>query len=412
MTQASLKAPTAQTEETPQSSAIMNTYGRFPIAFERGEGMYLYNTEGEGYLDFFSGIAVNALGHAHPHAVKAVQDQAAKLWHVTNLFQIPAQERFAQRLVETSFADVVFFCNSGLEAMEAALKAARRYHYKAGAPQRWRTITVQGAFHGRSLATIAAAGNPKYMEGFGKPVDGFDSVPFGDLDAVKAAITDETAAIALEPVLGEGGIQPAQLSYLQALRSIADEAGILLIFDEIQCGMGRTGKLWAHEWAGIAPDLLASAKGLGGGFPIGAVLASHKGASGMEPGVHGTTFGGNLLAMAAGNAVLDVMLAPGFLDQVDQTARYFWHELLELVAKYNTVFETVRGAGFMLGIKLKPSIVNGEFVKALLDNKLITVVAADNIVRVMPPLIASKADCDAAIQILEKTAIAFTKNEN
>lgn len=411
MNQTSLKPPQPPLQQALATSAIMNTYGRFPIAFERGEGMYLFDTAGARYLDFFAGIAVNALGHAHPHAVKAVQEQAAKLWHVTNLFQIPEQERFAQRLVESSFADVAFFCNSGLEAMEAALKAARRYHYKNGAPEKWRTITVKGAFHGRSLATIAAAGNPKYIEGFGHPADGFDSVPFGDLDAIKAAITNETAAIALEPVLGEGGIQPAQLSYLQGLRALANEAGILLIFDEIQCGFGRTGKLWAHEWAGIAPDLLASAKGLGGGFPIGAVLASHKGASGMEPGVHGTTFGGNLLAMAAGNAVLDIIMEPGFLDQVDETARYLWHRLEELAATHSSVFETVRGAGFMLGLKLVPTITNGDFVKALLDKKLLTVGAADNVVRLLPPLIVTKEECDTAIQVLQDAAISFTQKE-
>lgn len=385
-------------------SAVMNTYARFPVALDRGEGMYLFDTDGRRFLDFYGGIAVNAVGHTHPHVVKTLQDQAAKLWHVSNLFQIPDQERFARRLTENSFADVVFFCNSGLEAMEGALKFARRYHHKQGNPGKWRTITVQGAFHGRSLATIAAANNAKYLEGFGPAADGFDNVPFGNMNALRDAITEETAAIALEPVQGEGGINPASLEYLQDLRKTADEFGLLLVFDEIQCGMGRTGKMWAHEWAGIAPDILASAKGIGGGFPLGAVLASEKGASGMDPGYHGTTYGGNPLAMAVGNAVLDVITADGFLDRVDAVARTFWDKLQSVVSDYPNVFQEVRGAGLMLGLLCADSVVNGTLVKTLLDNGLLTVGAANNVIRLLPPLIVEDTHCDEAIDILRKTA--------
>lgn len=391
------------TSET-NKSAVMNTYARYPLTFERGEGMYLYATDGRRYLDFYGGIAVNAVGHSHPHMVKALQDQAAKLWHVTNLFHIPEQERLATRLTQDSFADQVFFCNSGLEAMEGAIKLARRYHFKKGQAEKWRTITVQGAFHGRSLATIAAANNPKYLEGFGKPADGFDSVPFGNMNALRDAVTGETAAIALEPIQGEGGINPASLDYLRALRATADEFGLILIFDEIQCGMGRTGKMWAHEWAGMAPDILASAKGIGGGFPMGAILASDKGASGIDPGYHGTTFGGNPLAMAVGNAVLDIMTADGFLENVNAVSAYLWSKLQKLVADNPGVFETVRGAGLMLGVKCAEGVVAGEMVKALMANGMLTVGAADNVVRLLPPLVAGEEHCDEAVAILEKTA--------
>lgn len=387
-----------------KKSAVMNTYARYPLTFERGEGMYLYATDGRRYLDFYGGIAVNAVGHSHPHMVKTLQDQAAKLWHVTNLFQIPDQERLATRLTQDSFADQAFFCNSGLEAMEGAIKIARRYHYKNGQPEKWRTITVQGAFHGRSLATIAAANNPKYLEGFGKPADGFDSVPFGNMNALRDAITGETAAIALEPIQGEGGINPASLDYLKALRATADEFGLMLVFDEIQCGMGRTGKMWAHEWAGIAPDILAAAKGIGGGFPMGAILATDKGASGIDPGYHGTTFGGNPLAMAVGNAVLDIMTADGFLETVKDTSNYLWGKLQKLVADNPSVFETVRGAGLMLGLKCAGGVVAGDMVKALMANGMLTVGAADNVVRLLPPLTVGREHCDEAIAILEKTA--------
>ncbi len=397
----------ASTSTDTTASAIMNTYARFPVTFERGEGMYLYDADGRRYLDFYGGIAVNAAGHCHPHLVKALQDQAAKLWHVTNLFQIPDQEKLAKRLTEGSFADKVFFCNSGLEAMEGAIKIARRFFYKKDQPQKWRTITVKGAFHGRSLATIAAAGNPKYLEGFGKPADGFDSVPFGNMNALRDAITGETAAIALEPIQGEGGINAASLDYLRDIRATADEFGLMLIFDEIQCGMGRTGKMWAHEWAGVAPDIMASAKGLGGGFPMGAILASDKGASGIDPGYHGTTFGGNPLAMAVGNAVLDVLTAEGFLENVEAVSRSFWSKLEQLVAKHPTVFDSVRGAGLMLGLKCVADVPAGDMGKALLENGLLTVGAAENVVRLLPPLIAEEAHCDEAIAILDKTAAAL-----
>ncbi|MDJ0683999.1 MAG: aspartate aminotransferase family protein [Alphaproteobacteria bacterium] len=408
MSTASQAKATEPGKTEPAPSAVMNTYGRFPIALERGAGAHLWDTDGKKYLDFYGGIAVNSVGHAHPHVVQALKDQAEKLWHASNLFVIPEQERFARRLTEDSFADVAFFCNSGVEAMEAAIKAGRRYHYKNGAPERWRTITVAGAFHGRSLGTIAAAGNAKYLEGFGKPADGFDSVPFGNMNALRDAIGPETAAIAVEPVQGEGGINAARLDYLRDLRAAADEFGLMLIFDEIQCGMGRTGKMWAHEWAGVAPDILASAKGIGGGFPLGAVLATHKGASGMEPGVHGTTYGGNPLAMAVGNAVLDVLLADGFLDGVDAVARRLWFKLQDLVAAHGDVFVEARGAGLMLGLKCAPEHVNLDVIKALMAGGLLTVGAADNVVRLLPPLIVTDADCDEAIRILTETAVSLS----
>ena len=294
-------------------SAVMSTYGRYDLEFERGEGPYLITTDGRQFLDFAAGIAVNSLGHSHPHLVKTLQDQAAKLWHVSNLYNIPEQTRLADRLAKATFADKVFFCSTGLEAMEGAIKLCRRYQFAEGAPERWRIVTVEGAFHGRSLATIAAAKNEKHLEGFGPPADGFDQVPFDNLNELRNAIGPETAAIAFEHIQGEGGIRPADLEYLRSLREIADEFGVLLLFDEVQCGYGRTGKLFAHEWAGITPDVMAIAKGLGSGFPIGAFIATEDAAKGMVPGTHGSTFGGNPLAVSVGNAVLDVLLEDGVL---------------------------------------------------------------------------------------------------
>jgi acetylornithine/N-succinyldiaminopimelate aminotransferase len=299
-----------------QPSPLFETYARADIAFDHGEGSWIVDTRGERYLDFGGGIAVSALGHAHPHLVETLREQAGKLWHTSNLYEVPEQRRLAQRLVDATFADKVFFTNSGAEALECAIKTARRYHYAKGHPERFRIITFEGAFHGRTLATIAAGGQPKYLEGFGPKVEGFDQVPFDDMDALKAAITDETAALLIEPVQGEGGIRPVALSFLRDLRALCDDKGLLLIFDEVQSGMGRTGKLFAHEWAGIEPDIMAVAKAIGGGFPMGACLATEEAASGMVPGVHGTTYGGNPLAMAVGNAVLDVILADGFLEGV------------------------------------------------------------------------------------------------
>ena len=331
--------------------AIMPTYGRFDLAFEKGEGAYLYTGDGRKYLDFASGIAVTALGHAHPHLVKTLTEQAGKLWHCSNLFQIPDQQRLAERLVAHTFADTCFFGNSGAEAVECALKIVRKYHDETGNPGRYRVIACNGSFHGRTLATLAAAGNPKYLKGYAPDVEGFDHVAFGNLNELRAAITDETAALLVEPVQGEGGIKAASHDYLRGLRQVADEYGLLLVFDEVQCGMGRSGKLFAHEWAGVAPDVMTVAKGLGGGFPVGACLATERAAIGMTAGAHGSTFGGSPLAMAVANAVLDVMLAEGFLPRVDRIARLLRRRLDGLVAEYPKVFSEARGAGLLLGLR-------------------------------------------------------------
>lgn len=383
-------------------SAVMSTYGRYDLEFERGEGAYLYTADGRRFLDFAAGIAVNSLGHSHPHLVKTLQEQAGKLWHVSNLYNIPDQTRLADRLAAATFADKVFFCSTGLEAMEGAIKLCRRYHIANGAPERWRVVTVEGAFHGRSLATIAAAKNEKHLEGFGPPVDGFDQVPFGNLNELRAAIGPETAAITFEPVQGEGGIRPADLESLRSLREIADEFGVLLLFDEVQCGNGRTGKLFAHEWAGIAPDVMAIAKGIGGGFPIGAFLATEEASKGMVPGTHGSTFGGNPLAVAVGNAVLDVLLEDGFLENVDKTGRKFWDRLNETVARHPKVYESVRGAGLMLGVKC--FVPAGDVVVALQKEGMLTVPAGDNVARFLPPLNIEDSHIDEAIEIIDRVA--------
>ncbi|GAB4181756.1 MAG: aspartate aminotransferase family protein [Thalassobaculales bacterium] len=383
-------------------SAVMPTYGRYELAFERGEGPYLFTADGRRYLDFAAGIAVNALGHAHPHLVRALQEQAGKVWHVSNLYRIPEQERLAERFAAHSFADKVFFCNSGAEAVEGAIKLARKYQYETGHPERWRVISCQGAFHGRTLATLAAAGNEKYLKGFGPQTDGFDLVPFGNMNELRDRITPATAAILVEPVQGEGGIRPADLQYLKALRQVADEFGLLLIFDEVQCGMGRTGKLFAHEWAGVTPDVLATAKGIGGGFPLGAFMATDKAAAGMVPGSHGSTYGGNPLAMAVGNAVLDVLLAPGFLEQVDRVARYAWKRLKAIVADHPQAFSELRGAGLMLGLKCVGP--NTEMVDRLRAEGLLMVTAGDNVVRLVPPLIITEAHVDEAADIIARCA--------
>jgi len=389
------------------SGALMPTYARADLAFERGEGAYLFGDDGRRYLDFGSGVAVNALGHAHPHLVKALQDQAGKLWHCSNLFQIPEGERLAARLCARSFAEVAFFCNSGAEAVEGAIKLARKHFHEQGAPERNRVITCSGAFHGRTLATISAAGNPKHLTGFGPATDGFDQVAFGNMNELRAAITDETAAILVEPVQGEGGVRPATLDYLRALRAVCDEFGLLLLFDEVQSGMGRTGKLYAYEWAGIAPDVMALAKGLGGGFPVGAVLATEAAAGGMTPGSHGSTFGGNPLAMAVGNAVLDVILGEGFLDRVDRIARLAWDRLSGLVARYPGVLTELRGAGLLLGLKC--AVPNGDLVARLREGGLLTVPAAENVVRLLPPLVIEEGHLDEALIILERTCAGFAK---
>lgn len=382
--------------------AVLPTYAPADLAFERGEGVYLFDADGRQYLDFASGIGVDALGHAHPRLVGVLQEQAAKLWHCANLYRIPDQERMAERLVAASFADSVFFCNSGAEAVECGLKMARRYHHANGAPERYRILGFEGAFHGRTLATIAAGGQAKHLEGFGPPMDGFDHVPFQNINALRAAIGPETAAILVEPVQGESGIRAIDAENLQRLRQTADEFGLLLFFDEVQCGMGRTGKLFAHEWAGVTPDILATAKGLGGGFPVGACLANERAAAAMTPGSHGSTFGGNPLAMAVANAVLDVLLEEGFLAHVQAMGNALKARLEEIVAAAPNVFTEVRSAGLMLGLKAVPPC--RDLVERLRREGLLTVAAGDNVVRMLPPLIIEEAHVEEAAGLLARVA--------
>ena len=380
------------------SPAVMPTYARQDVVFERGEGAWLIATSGERYLDFASGVAVNALGHAHPRLIAALTGQAEKLWHCSNLYRIAGQERLAERLCEATFADKVFFTNSGAEACEGAIKLARRYHFASGHPERWRIVTSKGAFHGRTLATIAAAGNEKYLEGFGEPAPGFDLVPFGDLEAVEKAIGPQTAAIMVEPVQGEGGVRVGSNQFLKALRKLCDDYGLLLVLDEVQCGMGRTGKLFAHEWAGIKPDVMAVAKGIGGGFPVGCFAATAEAAKGMVPGTHGSTYGGNPLAMAVGNAVLDAVLDSGFLDHVREMGLRLKQELARVKDENPGVVEEVRGSGLLAGIKVKPPM--GEVVGACTAEKLLTVGAGENVVRLLPPLNVTEAEISEAVNRL------------
>ncbi len=385
----------------------MPTYARADIAFERGEGANLFTADGRRYLDFAAGVAVNALGHAHPHLVAALTEQAGKLWHVSNLYDIPQSARLAERLTAHSFADRVFFCNSGAEAMEGVIKLARRYHHQAGRPERRRIITCEGAFHGRTLTTLAAAKNPKHLDGFGPAAEGFDQVAFGNLNELRAAITSETGAVLVEPVQGEGGVRVANLDYLRGLRAVCDEFGLLLLFDEVQTGMGRTGKLFAYEWSDVVPDAMALAKGLGGGFPVGAFLATESAAAGMTAGLHGSTFGGNPLAMAVGNAVLDVMLAEGFLNRVDRIARILWRDLEALVARHPRVLAELRGAGLLLGLRCV--VPGAEMVARLREQGLLAVPAAENVVRLLPPLVVEESHIEEALGILERVCADWTK---
>jgi acetylornithine/N-succinyldiaminopimelate aminotransferase len=382
------------------TSHMMPTFARVNLAFERGEGVWLTATNGERYLDFTSGVAVNALGHAHPHLVAAMTAQAQKLWHVSNLYEIPEDERAAKRLCEASFADVVFFCNSGAEAMEGAIKTARKYQSVSGHPERFRIITFEGAFHGRTLATLAAGGQKKYLDGFGPVVEGFDQVAFGDLDAVKRAIGPETGAILIEPLMGEGGVRVVAPSFLRALRELADQHGLMLVFDEVQSGMGRTGVLFAHQRTGVTPDIMALAKALGGGFPVGAVLATAEAAKGMTAGTHGSTFGGNLLAMSAVNATLDIMLAPGFFDRVQRIALLFKQRLAEIKDRYPTLIDEVRGEGLLVG--LRALVPAGELVDALRAENVLAVGAGDNVVRLLPPLIINEQELAEGITRLDR----------
>jgi acetylornithine/N-succinyldiaminopimelate aminotransferase len=386
---------------------LLPVFARVDLAFTRGEGCYLVATNGERYLDFTSGVAVNALGHAHPHLVAALQEQATKLWHMSNLFKSPDGEILASRLCEQSFADFVFFCNSGAEAMEGVIKLVRHYHFSKGHGERNRIITFEGAFHGRTLATLAATGSAKYLEGFGPPMDGFDQVAHGDLDAVKKAIGPNTAGILIEPVQGEGGVRSAPNSFFRALRELCDQHGLLLAFDEVQTGMGRTGDLFAYKRVGVTPDVMSLAKALGGGFPIGAVLASADAAKGMAPGSHGSTFGGNPLAVAAANAVLDVMLKPGFFENVQKMSLLLKQKLASVVDRYPSVLSEVRGEGLLIGVKAV--IPSGDLVAALRDQKLLTVGAGDNVVRFLAPLIVSESEIDQSIQSLERACATLSK---
>jgi len=378
---------------------LYDTYNRAALRFERGEGIWLITEGGERYLDFAAGIAVNSLGHSHPHLVSTIKDQADKLWHLSNLYEVPGQEKLGGRLVEATFADKVFFTNSGAEAIECAIKTARRYHYVNGNPERFRVITFEGAFHGRTLATIAAGGQAKYLEGFGPKVDGFDQVPFGDEAALRAAITDETAAILLEPVQGEGGLRGFPEEFMRLVRQICDDKGLLLILDEVQTGVGRTGKLFAHEWSGITPDIMAVAKGIGGGFPMGACLATAEAAKGMTAGVHGTTYGGNPLAMAVGNAVLDVVLADGFLENVRETTLTLKQGLASIIDRYPNIISEIRGRGLLMGIKCV--VPNVTLIQALRDEHFLSVGAGDNVIRLLPPLVTTPEEAREALNRIE-----------
>jgi acetylornithine/N-succinyldiaminopimelate aminotransferase len=392
-----------------QDSPLFNTYARADLAFVHGEGAWLEARDGRRYLDFAAGIAVDCLGHAHPHLVEALTRQAARLWHVSNLFEIPEQTRLGERLVAASFADRAFFCNSGAEATECAYKTARRYHHVNGAPERWRIITFEGAFHGRTLAGIAAGGQAKHLEGFGPKVDGFDQVPFADPDVWEDVIGPETAAIMIEPIQGESGIRVVPHDRLRAIRKLCDERGLLMILDEVQCGMGRTGCMFAHELAGVTPDIMTLAKGMGGGFPLGACLATERVASAMTPGSHGTTFGGNPLAMAVGNAVLDVILSDGFLDRVKETAAMLKQQLAGLLDRHPGIFEQIRGEGLMLGLKCRAA--SGDVVAAAREQGLLTVAAGDNVVRLLPPLIVGAAEVDEAVARLDRALAELARRQ-
>jgi acetylornithine/N-succinyldiaminopimelate aminotransferase len=385
---------------------LMPTYARMSVAFERGEGMYLYDTNGKKYLDFYSGIGVMCLGHSHPTLVKALQEQGAKLWHTANTYRIPEGERLAERLTQECGADTVFFSNSGAESIECAIKMVRKYHYEKGNKGKYRMITMASAFHGRTLAGIAAAGQEKLTKGFEPLPDGFDVVPFNDLDAVKAAIGPETGGIMVEPIQGEGGIRVLPDETLQALRKICDENGLLLVFDEIQCGMGRTGKLFAYQWSGIEPDIITAAKGIGGGFPLGACLATEEAASGMVVGTHGSTYGGNPLAMAIGNAVLDELLKPEFFQHVHEMGAMLHGRLAALQQRHSDMVSEVRGKGLMAGIRI-PDVPTRELVIDLIDRGFCPAVAGDMVVRMLPPLILDENHIDEAMGYLDAALTAF-----
>ena len=383
-------------------AALMPTYNRADLAFERGEGAWLYTADGRRFLDFGAGIATSSLGHNHAHLVAAIAEQAGRVMHVSNLYRVPGAERLAARLVEATFADSVFFCNSGAEANEGLVKMMRRAMAQTGRGERVRVVCFDGAFHGRTLAMLAATGNAKYLAGFGPVVEGFDHVPFGNMNALRDAIGPQTAGILVEPIQGEGGVRPASLRFLQELRQACDEYGILLAMDEVQCGMGRTGKLFAHQWAGIEPDVVSAAKGIAGGFPMGAILAKEAVAKHLTAGSHGTTFGGNPLACAAANAVLDVVLAPGFLADVVRRGQMLWEALGALAAEEPEVFSGVRGAGLMQGLQCV--VPNGEVQAAFTAEGLLSVAAGDNVLRLVPPLVVSDADIAEAVAMMRRGA--------
>ncbi len=387
------------------TSSLLPTYARYPLSFARGAGAWLETADGARYLDLGAGIAVASLGYSHPHLVAALTEQAQHLWHTSNLFQIPQAERLAERLCAATFADFVFFTNSGAEALEGAIKTARKYHAVAGHPERFHLVTFEGAFHGRTLATIAAGGNEKYIEGFGPKAEGFDRVPYGDIEAVKAAIGPQTAGILVEPIQGEGGIRVPPRQFLRALREICDDHGLLLVLDEVQSGVGRTGKFFAYEHAGIMPDIMAIAKGIGGGFPLGAFLTTKDAGRGMTLGTHGTTYGGNPLATAVGNAVLDVVLADGFLESVAAKGLRFKQKLASLKDRYGNVVAEVRGEGLMLGLQLR--VPPAEFAAAAREAKVLVIPAADNVVRLLPPLVISDEEIGEAVERLETACLQF-----
>ena len=385
--------------------SVLPTYNRAPLAFVKGEGSWLIAEDGRRYLDLGSGIAVNALGHAHPALVQVLTDQAQKLWHVSNVYTVPEQERLAGLLTDQTFADTVFFTNSGTETAELAIKMARKFHYDAGHPERVEIVTFEGAFHGRSTGAIAAAGSEKMVKGFGPLMPGFVHLKWGDHDALRAAITTKTCAVIIEPIQGEGGIRVVPDQCLKGLRDLCDETGTLLIFDEVQCGMGRTGRLFAHEWAGVTPDIMMVAKGIGGGFPLGAVLATERAASGMTAGTHGSTYGGNPLGCAVGAKVVEIVSDPAFLAEVARKGALLRQGLESLVARHPQVFEAVRGEGLMLGLKCKPA--PADVVKAGYEHGILTIAAADNVLRLLPALNISDADITEALRRLDQTAASL-----
>jgi acetylornithine/N-succinyldiaminopimelate aminotransferase len=389
---------------TMDRSPLYDTFARAPLSFVRGEGCWLETDDGRRFLDFSSGVAVTSLGHAHPKLAAVLSEQAGKLWHVSNLYRIPEQERLARLLCEATFAEKVFFANSGAEAVECAIKTARRYQFVSGHPERTRIVTFAGAFHGRTLATLAATGNPKYLEGFGPAPEGFDQVPLGDLEAVEAAVTPETAAIMIEPIQGEGGIRLVSGGFLRDLRALADRLGLLLVFDEVQTGIGRTGKLFAYEWSGVTPDIMTAAKGIGSGFPLGACLATAEAAKGMTPGTHGSTFGGNPLACVVGAAVIETVGEPGFLEHVRKMGLYLKQRLASVVDAHPEVVAEVRGEGLLVGVRCIVPV--GDVAAAMRDQNLLGVAAGENVIRLIPPLIVTETEIDEAVDRFDRALAA------